>query len=226
MKILSLFNMLQVCDSLFPVGSYTLSGGLETFVQQEKLRTSEDLLQYLKSYLTLLPYQDLGAAILAYQCQDDKKMLLQLDALYSALRVSAEMRKGSEKLCRRFLKIINQMHNFSNVRRYEQLIKTKVCNGHYAIAVGLFIASNEVEIKEAAAIYAYSLVSTIVTNAVKTVPLSQMDGQQVLNESFALIKTAVEKALNITVNDLGIGGTEFEIAAMNHETLYSRLYMS
>ena len=78
----------------------------------------------------------------------------------------------------------------------------------------------------AASIYTYSLLSAIVTNAVKTIPLSQMSGQKILNEMLKKIEVCIAEAKTVQLEDLGIGGTEFDIEAMNHEMLYSRLYMS
>ena len=80
--------------------------------------------------------------------------------------------------------------------------------------------------KEAAMIYLYSQIASIITNAVKMVPLSQITGQKILNQSLDQIEECVNIAEKLTRDDIGIGGTAFDIAAMNHEILYSRLYMS
>ena len=53
---LALLQMQQVCDSVFPVGAFALSNGLETYIQQERLTDGAGLAEYLHAYLTLLPY--------------------------------------------------------------------------------------------------------------------------------------------------------------------------
>ena len=75
-------------------------------------------------------------------------------------------------------------------------------------------------------IYGYSLLSGLTTHAAKCVPLRQLDAQRVLHESFPRLLDAVQTALSVTEDALGIGGSAFDIFAMQHETLYSRLYMS
>ena len=60
MSALSLLQMIQISDSLFPIGAFTLSNGLETMVLQEKLTTKEDLDRYVKNYMKLLPFNNLG----------------------------------------------------------------------------------------------------------------------------------------------------------------------
>ena len=52
--------MLQVCDSVFPVGAFALSNGMETFVQRDLLRSSADFEQYLKDYVEVAAYREIG----------------------------------------------------------------------------------------------------------------------------------------------------------------------
>lgn len=100
------------------------------------------------------------------------------------------------------------------------------CIGDHSIAVGLYAREIGLEQELAGAVYVYNLITSIVTNAVKTVPLSQIAGQQILNQALEQVEECVAKAKEVEKEDLGVGGTQMDIAAMNHETLYSRLYMS
>ncbi len=221
-----LLNILQVCDSFFPIGAFTLSNGLETFVQQGVVSTPDELAKYIKSYLKTLPYNDLGVMILAYKHHDNKEYIAALDKLYTSVKTPFEVREGSRKMCSRFLKAWEKMSECENLERYKSMIKLRECEGHHPIAVGLFIADKKIPIKEAATVFTYSLLSAITTNTVKMVPLSQLEGQRVLNESFDLISQAVEKSLSIDDTQIGINGVALDIRAMQHEVLYTRLYMS
>ena len=80
--------------------------------------------------------------------------------------------------------------------------------------------------QEALSIYGYSLLSGLTTHAAKCVPLRQLEAQRVLRESFPQLLEAVRTALSVTEDEIGVGGPAFDIFAMQHETLYSRLYMS
>lgn len=46
------FLILQVNDAVFPIGSYTHSFGLETYIQQKKVTNKESTLEYLKANLS------------------------------------------------------------------------------------------------------------------------------------------------------------------------------
>ena len=218
--------MLQICDSLFPIGAFTLSNGLETFVQRGLIDSAEQLGKYLTDYPAVAPYQELGAMALAMQNADDKAAWISLDQLYTALRAPMEVRQGSAKLCMRLLKAAGQIAPLPVLEAYYAHIRQGDCTGQHPIAVGLFAAGHGVNAQEALTIYGYSLLSAMTTHAAKCVPLRQLEAQRVLREHLPALLQAVQSALTITQEDLGASSAAFDILAMQHEILYSRLYMS
>lgn len=226
MNELKRLYMLQICDSLFPIGAFTLSNGLETYVQRGVVDSPETLAAYLTDYLALAPYQELGVAALAMQYASEPEAWQRLDRLYTACRAPMEVRQGSAKLCMRLIKAAEQIASVESLREYRSCIADGTCTGQHPIAVGLFAAAHEVEMQEMLSIYGYSLLSGLTTHAAKCVPLRQLEAQRVLRESFPRLLDAVQTALSVTEDEIGIGGPAFDIFAMQHETLYSRLYMS
>ena len=222
----ALLQMIKVSDSLFPIGAFTLSNGWETLVVQGNLDSPERLQEYVDSYLQILPYGDLGTMMLACDHAQDHIYLTELDAYSVALKGAQEVRQGSQKLCRRFLKLWQQIHPYDSLEWYESALKDGACLGNHAVATGLYAAEIGLKAEEAGHLYGYSLLNAIVTNAVKTVPLSQISGQKILHECILKLTLCVQKAKALKMEDLGINGVRFDLAAMNHETLYSRLYMS
>ncbi|WP_258184657.1 MULTISPECIES: urease accessory protein UreF [unclassified Bifidobacterium] len=260
--------MLQVCDSVFPVGAFALSNGMETFVQRDFLRRGADFEQYVRDYLAVAPYKEIGQMVLAGKYGTDKRMsaaglerkVIALDELASALQSAREIREGSERMCTRLLKLVRQMdaaHETRDARDgviiavhehvterhrlegatdalygspkldlYARLIASGRCRGVHAIAMGLYAADHAASVREAAVTYGYSLLSALTMCAAKAIPLSQYVGQVALHDSFPRLIRAVDIALTLKPEDLGISGAYLDIAAMQHETLYSRLYMS
>ena len=66
----------------------------------------------------------------------------------------------------------------------------------------------------------------MVTNCVKTVPLSQTAGQRLLYQSQAFFQELLEHLEALTEEDLCLSMPGFDIRCMQHEGLYSRIYMS
>ena len=83
-----------------------------------------------------------------------------------------------------------------------------------------------IDMNEGLGMYFYSLLSSLVNHAVKLVPLRQLDGQKSLSEAMEKIPDAVRKAIAVEIDDLGISGGGFDLRSMQHEKLYSRIYIS
>ena len=264
-------NYLQVCDSVFPVGAFALSNGMETFVQHDIIRSNRDFADYLHNYLEVAAYKEIGQMVIAGRIACDRRLsptgftrkITELDSLATALQAPREIREGQHKMCLRMIKLADQMEsnplqpmdarhggsarhtvnmrhnamdpvsstpstdrNIPHVDAYKALIDTEHCSGLHAIVMGLFAADKAPDLREAAITYCYSLISALTVCAVKAVPISQYAGQIALRDSFPAVVDAVDLAFTLHPDDLGISGAYLDIASMQHETLYSRLYMS
>ena len=221
-------NMMQAVDAFFPVGAFTLSNGLETYVQQEVFRTTADLEKYLDDYLRLLPKNDLGLMYLAWQFRDQKDKLQQLDWLSAAAKPAKEIREGSRKVALRLLKAIEKMDDglTGGLAWYYREIQAKVLDGSHPIVLGFYAADLAMDIETALGMYGYSILSAIVNNAVKLVPLSQMEGQKILNRYLSKLHEAVREAMTVNMAQIGVSGCAWDIRCMQHQWLYARLYMS
>lgn len=231
-------NMMQSVDAFFPNGAFTLSNGLETYVQQEKITDCCQLQKYIEAYMQTFPNNDLGLMYHAYMHAGEEPVIVNLDQLGSAMKSAAEIRTGSNKMCIRFLKAEEKMpeessaqmkrqtDNKKNLMKYRQLIKSGQAYGQYSIALGIYASDLLMNLDMALSMYSYSVLSAIVNNAAKLVPLSQMDGQKILHASILYIPLAVQNVKKTDINMLGNSGSSYDICCMQHEKLYSRLYMS
>lgn len=218
----SFLRLVQALDPLFPIGAFTLSNGMETYVQKDIVRDKKSLSEFLRAYLFTLPTGDAGFAARSALGDDP----LALDELFSAARSPYEMRSGSRNLCRRFIKTEAAMGSCPLLEEYGRSIAEGKANGSHPVAVGLFIRDIGADVYDGTAMYCYSLLSSMVNHAAKLVPLSQLDGQAALAEIIGDIPKAAELAMNVDTDNLGIGGAGFDLRSMEHEKLYSRIYIS
>lgn len=227
--ILPFLTLLQITDSLFPIGGYTQSNGLETYIQKEIVKDRITAEKYLRNALLYnVAYNDALCMKFAweYARNGEIEKIIRLDELMSAIKAPIEIRQGSNKLGARFIKIINRLAKNELVSNYDELIRKGSCSGHYAILFGIFSYAANIPEKEALTAFLYSAASAIVNNCVKLVPLSQIDGQAMLYNIHGLISETLEKMEQFSIDDIGLCNPGFEIRSMQHERLYSRLYMS
>jgi urease accessory protein len=81
-------------------------------------------------------------------------------------------------------------------------------------------------LREALTGYYYNVAAGMVTNCVKLIPMGQQDGQRLLFSLHPLMAELVEKSQEPDRELIGLGCAGLDIRCMQHEQLYSRLYMS
>lgn len=219
----NILPFIQAMDAFFPIGAYTLSNGMETYVYEKIVTTKDRLTDFLKNYLNSLSYNELGFAYYAYSGKLD---LIYLDALCNASKSASELRNGSQKLCKRFLKAELAIGEYQLLSDYCDKIKKGECSGHLCVALGLFIRELDADVRQSLTLYCYNQISAMVNHAVKLIPLPQIDGQCALSQVLDLIEETVNKAMSMSESELGACGNGFELRSMQHETMYSRLYIS
>lgn len=223
----SFFKLLQSVDAFFPVGAFTLSNGLEDYVLRDVIRNEDDLRCYLDGFLNIFPYNDLGLIALAYQHANDYQQLLQLDQIAGAMKSAKEIRIGSSRMCSRYIKARTEIGDMTEgLIWYKKEIDAKRALGFHPIALGIYASELDFPLQELLMMYGYSVISAVVNNAVKLVPLSQLSGQKILFEQMEKLQEAKDTAMQMIPEMLGVSGAAYEIHCMNHEHLYSRQYMS
>ena len=94
------------------------------------------------------------------------------------------------------------------------------------LAFAIFAHGRGIPVREAYLMYGYSVASTLVQNAVRSIPLGQRQGQLVLRRVIEELRELYPKSACLDEGWLGAGSPGLEIAQMRHETLDARLFMS
>lgn len=224
-----LLSLLQLSDPTLPVGSYAHSAGLETYVQQGIVKDVATVREFITEMLAQnIQYTDAAFVSLAYDASEtnDIVRLIQLDDECTAVKLPKEIRQASQKLGIRLIKIFDAIVEDSISTQYKRAIQQQKASGHYCIAFGIYAKALNISKEEALTGFYYNAAVGMVTNSVKLVPLGQQDGQKILFSLQPLITTLVERSLNPDMDKIGLCCSGFDIRCMQHEQLYSRLYMS
>ena len=226
---ISLLSLLQLSDPALPIGGYAHSLGLETYVQQGIVHNSVTAAVFVAEMLSRsLRYTDAAFASLAFDSSaaGDFEGLLRLDDECSAVKLPMETRQASQKLGNRLMKIFQPVIQDDLVESYRQAISSKQAAGHYCLAFGIHAHAFGIDKQAALSGLYYNAAASMVTNCVKLVPLGQVQGQQLLFSMQDLLVDLVNKSMVPDRELVGLCCAGFDIRCMQHERLYSRLYMS
>jgi urease accessory protein len=221
--------LLHLSDPTLPVGAYTHSNGLETYVQQGLIKDAADAATYIRNMLEHnLPYNDACFVHYAYEAAaaQDLSTLLSLDEECTALKAPQELRVASQKLGIRLLKLLSPLVQHPISEDYMKSIRAGEVSGHYCLAYGIYACLSGIPLLEALTAFYYNAATGMVTNCVKLVPLGQQQGQQILFPLLSSLPALAARTIEIPRTLAGRCPVAFDIRSMQHERLYSRLYMS
>lgn len=224
-----LASLLHITDPTLPIGGYVHSNGLETYVQNGKVHSTASAREFIVNMLQYnLKYNDASFMRLAYEATaaGDMDALVELDQECSALKSPREMREASQKLGLRLIKIFKRKKPFALSEAFEKAVNEGQADAHYCITFGMFARLLEIPLKEAMLAFYYNAAAGFITNSVKLVPLGQLDGQDIMFDLQPLLSKLSDETLLIERELVGLCNIAFDIRAMQHERLYSRLYMS
>ena len=226
---MSLFNLLHLSDLTLPIGGFSHSAGLETYVQLGIVDDFKSAKEFVVEMLTHnVQFNDAAFVSLAFDAIqiNDFNTFLTLDDECNAVKLPKEMRLASQKMGMRLLKNFQPIISNELADNYLINIKNKTAFGHYCLAFGLYASVFDLGKRDALTGFYYNAAVGFVTNCVKLIPLGQQDGQLLLYSLQPIITDLVEKTMQPQRDLVGLCCAGFDIRSMQHEGLYSRLYMS
>ncbi|HVY16585.1 MAG TPA: urease accessory protein UreF [Rhodopila sp.] len=212
----SLLSLLAWLSPAFPVGGFAYSHGLEWAIEAGDIRDGATLREWLLD--VLLHGSGRTDAILlraAYRSCND------LDALV----VVAETGLASVAARERREETLNQGRAFAlGMAAWGGLDGPEEMP--YPVAVGIACGRRGVPEDDAVLAWLQAFAANLISAAVRLVPLGQSVGLLVLAALEPVIVRLAAETRSATLDDLGGCAFRSDLAAMRHETQYTRLFRS
>ncbi|MDP1702841.1 MAG: urease accessory protein UreF [Aestuariivirga sp.] len=209
-----LLRLLAFMSPAFPVGGFAYSHGLERAIDDGTVRSADAVREWIESLL--VHGSGWNDAVLFARAYDaDAAARLEIDELALGLAASRERALETSDLGRSFSMAVATMSvtedmNFQTYPIAVAAACQKACIDKYA---GLLA-------------YLQAFSNNLIAVAVRLIPLGQTKGLEVMRDLMPVIFTTSERASAASLDDLGSSTLLLDIASMQHETQYSRVFRS
>lgn len=210
----TMLTLAQWFSPAFPIGAFSFSHGLEWLVETgevtdgpEFLRWADTILRHGSGRTDLILMATAWRAKTAAELQD-------IDAGARALAPSAE----------RLVETVEQGASF--VRTVNEVWETGLPALCYPVAIGAAARACNLPLEPVARMYLHALVSNLTSAAIRLVPLGQTEGQAIILGLAPVCEGLCASELGQPLDSVGSSAFLADIASMNHEIQYSRMFRS
>lgn len=220
---IALLRLMQLVSPSLPIGMYSYSQGLESAIEEGRVKTTEQAAEWISGMLeTCLCYVDApigGRLYDAWSQQDLQQVTLWSETLQS-YRESHELRAEDRQTGQALARLLTEM-NITEAAQWQK-------NKNTTLPTLFMLAANAWGIDKKSAVYGllWGWLENQVLCAVKLIPLGQVAGQRLLYSLMESIPDAVNKALNLEQDQIGGSAFALGLLSSRHEVQYSRLFRS
>jgi urease accessory protein len=222
-----LLPLLHLCDSLFPIGSFGYSDGLEGATAAGLVQTPADLQAWLDVCLDeAVGRMDGPAALQAWAAfeRHNWDALCQLDEEIIAMRPSSATRRSSRAMGLRLVTTWRSLYPDSRLECLVDLARQGRLGPALPIAFSCACASAGVTMCDAALAFAYTRLASTMSAALRLMPIGQTEAHSRLAEILRRVP-AVVHAIPTGARPASFAPA-MDMAAMAQQYLHSRLFRS
>ena len=220
---------LQLADSFFPSGSFTLSHGLEYLVQTKQIKNNLELQTFLQILLSnKIGSCDLVALIQAYRGskQNNFELILKADLQLYECTLIEKNRQTQQKSGRALLMVAKETWQDIKLEQLQQKIVNKqfYCLHPIVFAVTAEIAG--IDERNTALAFLHSFVTSLLGAGIRLGIIGHLQAPKILLGLALDISNAYDLAKDLKLLDMWSCTPTIDIAQMQHQRLKTRLFSS
>ncbi|MDG5778069.1 urease accessory UreF family protein [Haloarculaceae archaeon H-GB2-1] len=219
----------RLADSFLPVGTYSVSYGLEQFVQSGRVEDAADLTALLETYLRRqLETASLVALRAAHDAAagDDLDAVCEADRRLLAVTLAAEFRADATRAGDRLLTLQRDLETDPFLEAYADRVADDTAPGTHSAVLGAVAARAGVSERRACLVCCHGFVTDLLGAAQRLLAFGHTDAQRVLTDLQPVIVDAVEGSADCSLDDLIAFTPLVDLVSAEHERADRRLFSS
>ena len=220
----SLLPLIAWLSPSYPVGAFAYSHGLEWAVEAGDIHDAATLGDWVEAAL-LHGGGRSDAILLAHSwraVRENAAHLTDIAELGTALSPTKERRLETLQQGRSFMDATLAAWQHEAIAAAAR----ELTDIPYPVAVGIAAGAHNIPLKPAISAFLLAFASNLVSSVVRLGPIGQTDGQRVIARMVPVAEVLATETETASLNDIGGASFRLDIASMNHETQYTRLFRS
>jgi urease accessory protein len=216
---------LHLCDSLFPIGGFGYSDGLEAATAAGLVQTPAELQAWLDICLEeAVGRTDGPAALRAWSAfeRQDWPALFELDDEITAMRPSSATRRSSRAMGLRLVTTWSALYPDRRMEHLLDLARRRRPGPALPIAFGCACASAGVGMHDTGAAFAYTRLASTMSAALRLMRIGQTDAHARLARTLERVPLVVD-AMTTRIRPESFAPA-MDLSAMAQQYLHSRLF--
>jgi urease accessory protein len=224
----SFARALQFGDSVFPIGGFAFSGGLESAIQKKVVTDVPTLQAFARTALEQAAMGDGIALVAAHRAAaaSDVDALVGIDERVHARKLSAETRTMSVRMGKKFAEMGAQVIGAPLLESWLERIHSNRTPGCYPVSLAVNFAVQGLTARDAFVVHQYGVASMILSAALRLMKISHVDTQRILFQLDTGADVAYEAAAAASLDDMAGFAPLTEILAAVHVKAHVRLFMN
>lgn len=225
-------GLLQLSDSFFPTGMYTMSNGLEALFYGNKKAIANpiDLLNLLKVYIeNQIGPADCTALGAAYEqiVKNNLPKLIEVDNIIFSMKLIEEIRNASSRSGTQLLRCVGSFVTDNSVMNgYLKAISSKRATGVFPVALAVSAHSLGIPRNKAALIMLYGFTVSMVGAALRLGVLQHFDGQMIIHQLRNTLVGTIRTNIDRPLTGIWQFAPGIDLIQISHEKMPSKMFIT
>ena len=225
------FHLMQLSDSFFPSGMFSMSGGLESLVNDKKITNSDDVQNFIMEQIEFQIFPcdcSVLAIALSGVKNNDLNAIVDVDKKYHSMKLPKEIRNSTTRSGKQVLNSIIHMvgSNSGFLDEYNKKIKSNETPGTYPVILAIGAVCFNIPLESITRMLLYSFSSSVVSAGIRLGLIQHLDAQKILNQLAEPINKMIMENNEQSIQNIWQLSPLTEIYQMNHEHSEGRMFIT
>lgn len=225
----SSLSIMQLSDSFFPVGLYTMSNGLEAMHHLKMITSPADVQNLIKMYyVQQIGPADCVALANAYDFATTQSLdeIMHTDDIIYKAKLVREQREASARSGRQLTKCVLSLVDDSFVTKYHEKILQSKTPGTYPVAFSIAAQLFGISKQDACLMLFYGFAISMVGAALRLGIIQHIQSQQIISSLKPVISDQVRKHVSKSPDQIWQFLPQADILQMHHEKMETKMFIT